>query len=251
MKSIRFTLRVATCGLFGLSAISSASADFSPVHNSGEADHLQILEGIYSPGTAWTRFGTRTDGEGTVVDLTNGTLSAIRIDDFNVEGAMDVAGGTPGSGDDRIWTGSLLDTNARARFAGFQQVFGIATDGTEGPIVTDLFTVGGSGLSVSGNANVSFLDPQNFNWTRGGDGDRYFSNPSLNPDGQDHMVTYQIQGFDDGLTHWMLFWEDLPNRGDVDYNDLGVEVTAFSVPEPGSLMLMIGGIAAAVLRRGR
>ncbi|MFN0135002.1 MAG: DUF4114 domain-containing protein [Phycisphaerae bacterium] len=249
MKSIRNTLRLTACGIFGLAITSTASADFSLVQDSGEPNHFDILEGIYSPGTPWTTFGSRTDGEGDLVDLTNGTLSAVRVDDYGVEGIMNISTGNPGDADDRLWTGSLIDSHARARFAGYQQQFGMGFEAGEWIDVLNLFTVSGSGLAVSGSATMSLAEPTDWVWVRGGDGDQYTSEPFFNGDQDDHMVTYQIRGFDDGLTHWVLFWEDLPNLGDVDYNDLVVEIAGPAVPEPASMGLMSLGMLALLKRR--
>lgn len=249
MKAIRNTLRLAAYGVCGLAIIGTAKADFSPVHDSGEPNHFDIFEGIYSPGTAWTTFGSRTDGEGDVVDLTNGTLTAIRVDDYGIGGNLNLSSGNPGDADDARWSGGLIDSVARARFAGYQQEFGVGFVGPETMTVLNLFNVSGSGLAVTGSGSLSFSEPAEWVWVRDGDGDQYISDAFFNGDDADHMVTYQVRGFEDGLTHWMLFWEDLPNLGDVDYNDLVVEVTGPSVPEPSSIGLMGLGAMALLARR--
>jgi hypothetical protein len=212
----------------------TASAGFVPISGpaTGELGQAAILEGVYSPGSAWIPFG-RTDGSGNAVDYTNGTLMALRVDDFGLGGVLNVKTGFAGSADDHRWTGGPVTAAARARYAAYCQKFGYEDDG----LVT-LFDVTGSGLAVTGSA-VFAIDPLAvWTWGRSGTGKDWFSDPTQNSDQKDHLATYQITGLADSLKHWMLFWEDLDKLGDKDYNDLAVELTA-TAPEPAGILLTL------------
>ncbi|MCK4341757.1 MAG: DUF4114 domain-containing protein [Phycisphaerae bacterium] len=225
-------------------------ADYVPVAPApgAELDHAEIFEAVFSPGTAWVAFGTNEDPYGNPVDLTNGLLEAIRVDDLNLGGVLDVNTGSPGATDDQIWTGGPVTATALARYAGYSQKFGYDRDG-DALGYLNLFDVQGNGTSVTGTATLD-LDPgETWAWGRSGDGGTWFSDPLRNADSLDHLVTYQLDGFNDGLNHWLLCWEDLNHLGDQDYNDLVIELTA-AVPEPGSGMLSFAGLGLlAWLRR--
>ena len=61
----------------------------------------------------------------------------------------------------------------------------------------------------------------------------------------------QVEGLPDanGATVWLLFWEDLPDTGDADYNDFVIELRA--IPEPSTLLLVAAGLAGLALSRRR
>lgn len=95
---------------------------------------------------------------------------------------------------------------------------------------------------------------------------RYYSDASQNAGGDDHLSTYNTEG-GGGATNGfdiVFAWEDLPNLGDADYNDLiygcidcesTFGITAEPVPVPGSLGLLGGGLSAmglvAIRRRNK
>ena len=100
--------RVTTCltAFVVLTGATMTSADFTPVHlpPSSEADHLSVFQAFYSPGTAWYAFGARTDTAGSLVDLTNGSLVATRVDDWGFGGVLDAGSPFFGEVDDQSWT---------------------------------------------------------------------------------------------------------------------------------------------------
>lgn len=79
------------------------------------------------------------------------------------------------------------------------------------------------------------------------------SNSEDNSDGLDHMVTWVI---DEAAGIYAVAFEDLPNGGDQDFNDLILEVRGFvdgpiPVPEPTALVLISLGLAGIGYRRHR
>ncbi len=223
-----------------------ARADFIPIGppHTGELGHAAILEGIYSPGSAWSAV-PRPGGP--TVDYSNGVLTALRVDDYGRGGLVDVNSGVAGVMDDRLWIGGPVVATARARFASHKQILGYSTNGQAGDFI-ELFEAQGSGLNVTGSAELSLPAGQSWSWTRSGSGHVWFSEPAYSPDTLDHLVTYQITGLNDGYNRWMLFWEDLPNLGDGDYNDFVVELSA-PVPEPAAVVALALGAGLVARRR--
>ncbi len=251
---IPLTRITATC-LATIACVTFASttwADFTPVLGApgAERDHLEIFADFYSPGTAWQTTGDRTDGSGSWIDMTNGILTATRVDDFGYSGTLDARRPYFGEYDDESWTGTLLNFTAAARYAGYTQEFGYSLDGDDRGY-NKLFKVRGNKSNVHGSATLELEPGASVSFMRDGNkGGQWSSSVSENSDGLDHMVTYSVTGFDDDLARWMLFWEDLPGGGDRDYNDLAVEVTT-RVPEPGTglTIVLVCGVLAIMRRR--
>ena len=250
MRLTRVTTCVAT--FVALTGTATTRADFTPVHlpPSSEADHLSIFQAFYSPGTSWYAFGARTDTAGSLVDLTNGSLVATRVDDWGFGGVLDAGSPFFGEVDDQSWTGGGLTLTAVARYAGYTQEFGYDLDGDELGYV-ELFDLYGNHMNVSGSGTLELGPGDTLAWMRdGNNGGRWSSRIADNSDDRDHMVSYHVSGLNDDLARWMLFWEDLPNGGDLDYNDLAVEVTA-SIPEPGTGATIVLACGVLVLLRRR
>ena len=152
---------------------------------------------------------------------------------------------------DEFWSlagnGSVL---TRARFAGYNSVFGVMP-GTEGglngfqPLVATLSRngiVGNGGTEtylpmLVGDFRLAILTPPGELWS---------SRASDNVDRMDHMVTWV--DVNDPL-HYFVSFEDVRFPGsDGDYNDIVLELRnvldgPLSVPEPGSLALTTLGLA--------
>ena len=82
------------------------------------------------------------------------------------------------------------------------------------------------------------------------DGNKYYSQNSLNSDGFDHMLAYNVSdvvsgGGVFGLGNYVFAFEDLPNGGDKDYDDVLVNATdivASPVEAPMTMALLGLGI---------
>lgn len=190
----------------------------------GEKNHAQIFGDIF--GGVFVQNGN---------DFSNGVVNMVRVDD-------DL---------DQTYNFGTWSAKAWASWAAASQSFGTTDDGQLFNVTGDEASVGGSINNVSGDGSVVFSRfGTKFNTTT------VSTDPTLNGDGLDHVVTYRLQNLQndriqEGGTYY-LFFEDLLKgapRYDFDYNDLVVEVTGV-VPEPTSLALLgLGGLA--MLRRRR
>jgi hypothetical protein len=239
---VRVPFLIAMC-VVGALAVGTASADFTPTGSSGETNFLDIFNHIYGSGFTGTAFAG--------LSYTNGTITATRIDDVGVGSPLNLSTGHAGSANDQIWQDGVVSASAEARFAGDRQRFGY-DPGANGGYV-DLFRVQGQGFGATGGIN-NFSFGGQFAFARDGNGDGpHYSKNSLNRDGADHMITYEITGL--GSKTWLLFWEDTDfsqggQRGgsDGDYNDLVVEVQVISAPT-AALLGTIGFFTLVWLKR--
>jgi hypothetical protein len=240
-----FALCAAVVGMgWGSSAFAGFSTINGPAGN--ESSQPNVLDHVYG-GT----FSLEPDG----VDYTNGTISAVRVDDYlPIQGNAD----NPGvNGTDQLWTASSVTAQVEAAFAGVpSSPFGYIPGTAAGSSFVPLFNISGTGFAVSGSGGFT-----------PGSGDFQFaaenqfgilsSSPSSNKDGQDHVVTYEIDGLGDSFKTWLLFFDDYGINGDYsdfDYQDLVIQLKTVpasspsNVPEPGSLMV-VGGVVLGLLKR--
>jgi hypothetical protein len=241
-----------------LACSSTAQAGFTDVYSPhpGEQGIQTIIETVYGVSLTPNNGGANANA---AQWYTNNSFTASRIDDFGLDGALNLVYGTPDSADDQIWTDGIANITAEAKFAAFAQEFGY--DSGSGYI--NVLDVSGNGFSVSGSGGVNFAPGSTWNWVRAGDGGTWYSDASSNPECQrlDHMITYQITGLDDSptTTTWLLFWEDLKGGyscwgSDRDFNDLVVEIKG-SVPPgtgngpviPAPSAIFLGGIGVVLV----
>jgi hypothetical protein len=250
MPTRTLTDRLAATVLVVACAAGSALGSLVHVTPGPEPGHASIFASYYSPGTSWTAWGDRRDSAGRAVDFSNGELIATRVDDAGIGGLLNASVSFGGASDDQRWSASGdLHVRAVAKYAGWTKAFGFVRGGS-GTEYEKLFDVGGDKMGVRGEATVSLAPGEALSWVWLGTNGPWFSVAADNPDGLDHMLTYQVSGLNDDTQRWMLFWEDKPGGGDMDYNDLVVEVTADKViPEPGPVVLLVVGWACYMARR--
>lgn len=229
----------------------SAGPNFGDVgQTSSEATFIEILEGVY--GGTFTGANSKDFGD---TSYTNGTITLTRIEDYNVGSPLNLLTGAPGAANDQVWQDGVVDVVAEARYAGVAQKFGYY-DAADTSSYTELFSVAGAGLAVTGSAANVSLGSQ-FGWVRKNDSPDdsgpHFSVDSDNKDGLNHMLTYQITGPGvPGVNAYMLWFEDL-NDGDPgadwDFNDLVVEVRVIPAPAAALLGLLGLGMTGWIKRR--
>jgi len=201
----------------------------------GEANHAQILGGIY--GQNFTADGVNYVGDDGV--------TAYRAYDFDDEFIyIHVFSGGP-CDVDQIWTDGEVTTTAAAKYAGYDQAFGwngggLGTDFIE---LVDDSNIGQPGVGFTITEDEEFL------WGYQATSQDWWSWTDKNDPNEDHMVTYFIEGASPDEAVWAIFMEDVcfTEGSDRDYNDFVVEIRA--IPEPATICLLaLGGLA---LRRKR
>jgi hypothetical protein len=230
-------------GVYGYTPINP------PVPEWGEPNHREIFDGIYG-GTF------EPQGVNYINGGVNGDINAWRVYDFDdlYNDTTHVYAHDP-CDVDQIWTDGDVTVTAYAKYASYQQAFGWNGGGlgTEFELLVDETDIGGAGVVFSITQGEQFL--WGYQATRcpwWGPGMEWWSKPDKHSHcvGEDHMVTYFIEGASPDETVYAIFMEDVrfTEGSDRDYNDFVVEIRA--IPEPATLLLFgLGGLTLLKRRK--
>jgi hypothetical protein len=142
--------------------------------------------------------------------------------------------------------------------AGYTSVLGLTVNGVDSGVrglnnhATPLGGALDFGRVGAGSALTFYIDVLTT-------GDRFFSNPALNADGQQHIWSTPYAGGEFQIPAGLFVgFEDLRGGGDRDYDDLSFVFTNVGaknvVPEPATWMMLIAGfglVGLAIRRRRR
>ncbi len=138
---------------------------------------------------------------------------------------------------DQVWRNEgTAQVTAIAKWADFSETFGFISGGGFSAL-----------LSVPGtSAPASFTSAQSGTLFQFGldpsGAPLWSSRESDNSDALDHMVTWKVVQGDRDVGSYVIAWEDLPDLGDQDYNDLLLVVSGVTpVPLPAALWLLGAG----------
>jgi hypothetical protein len=199
---------------------------------------LAVVAAGASPAAADETFVADYGSLTSMVDSVFGAGNWVRVDDTL----------------DRQWaaspSGGNVDVTITAVLAAYTQNIGYVQGGAFTPLITTASPGESASVPIAGTfAFADLTGPP-------GHPTLYTSDPALNPDhpvGVDHMVTFMATaGAYEG--QFLIGVEDLPQGGDKDFNDaLFLAAGVAPVPEPGTLVLLGGGLASllAYARRKR
>ena len=233
-------------GVYGYTSVNP------PVPEWGESNHAEILSSIY--GGTFTADGVNYVGGGDY-----GDISAMRVFDFDdiINDITHIYNHQPNDVD-QIWTDGAVTVTAIAKYASYQQAFGWNEGGlgTEFHMLVDESDIGGPGVEFIISPGQEFLwgyqaigNPRCGWWQVGME---WWSKPDKHSHciGEDHMVTYFLEGVSPNEAVWAIFMEDVrfTEGSDRDYNDFVVELRA--IPEPATMFLFgLGGFTLLKRRK--
>ena len=200
----------------------AAYAGFTTVNVTGGPTHPAILEGLYG-GSFAPSGALLANGQSTA--YSNGSTVVTRMDDDGKASYLYILFSAPGNADDDLWGDGAATILATTRYSETAQEFGFNSGGG----YVKMFEVSSGGFASGGMATTIFNNNVVWQWARaddsaGGPVNLHQSDESSNPDGLDHMVTFQVLGAPGVPAHvrvWLLLFE---GGADGDFNDLAVEL---------------------------
>ncbi len=252
---------IAVVAAFGLSGITQAGSYTDVLDTTFPAEEsVQDILSMVFADNGWGTPAASTflpllgsGGVGPLRAVTTGGYTITRVfDDIAGSANISLDGSNFATADDTNWTDGTVRTYAKAHYASWDQTFGWK-DNTAGGTSTELFDVLGWGYNPGQTDYGPFpVMSTDFEWERSGDkGPTWSSDPDDNG-GEDHMITFFVEGHGIDPT-WLVFWEDAPYGAiDFDFNDMVVQVGVLIVPLPPAAMMGIASLGGlAVLRRRR
>jgi hypothetical protein len=129
------------------------------------------------------------------------------------------------------WSGKTVSARTVATFTGKHRTagyFAVTTAGQTKPIIDA--SRRGFAATGSGSSGGAVEGQVAFGTARGRKGKVFSSAVASNPDGIDHVVTYEVNGTGQLASVYLLCWEDkFASRSDRDYNDFVIEVQAAEI----------------------
>lgn len=205
------------------------SAQYTNIHSPswGEKSHAKLLASALGG----------TFNAATSKDFSNGDVYADRLKDSSYYSATD-----------QVWQAGTYHATMVGREAAYKHTFGYV-EGDKGNLGS--FTGVLRSDEIGSSATVSLDDE--FRWAIKNDsqydhGHLFTSREKDNPGNDDHMTSYALLR-NGAIFGYALFFEDLKNCPDSDYNDVAVILTL--VPTPQAAMLGLTGLGGIGLMAGR
>jgi hypothetical protein len=241
----RIAVVLAMGGMLGLGVVARAASvtpvapdplNLGWVSSDGRTAELDYVLGQaygYTGQGSGNVAGTLTWGGGAGM----GGITFTRVlDEGGTTDPLHVNGSNSTTADDRIWSDGLTNLNVEVKIAGYNQLLGWKNllGGGDGALIDYGAGQRQATVSLSG----SFLWYDDSSPSGGG---KYYSDPNsgladASDAGQDHMVTYRVQGKDltsgNYVNAYVICFEDIKPlaSSDHDYNDLVVQVTPVPLP---------------------
>lgn len=138
------------------------------------------------------------------------------------------------------------------RYAQDAGTFGYIVNGAFTSVMS--FTAGSGPQDMGGTVGASTavipaMEKWNFGYQNTTRGWLFSSDRTMNPDGLDHLIVFQITNM---TNTFVLAWKDWWGGGDLDYNDAILQVAwnpALPVPEPATILLLGAACIGLFARR--